>query len=228
MIIGFFLLGMQVVKFEKLGVVFAIGGVIVMLMDSSAGKIGEGEESKWIFYLIEILSAVVAIVGLQGMAETHQRTSPIRAFSVFFIGTFFFYIPVSTFYNGWDNFDYTNPKSMFYFLYDQYTFYYSIIGLAILGNLLPNMSYSLSLKGYKPQTIGCFILLEPLIGQLYGVLLGQDKMPGVYTFAGWVFVAIGSYLTSLESPKSSEKAKSLLLESDAELAAISDHNSEYI
>lgn len=163
-IIAFLVVGMRVMKFEKIGVVFAISGVVVMLMDSSAGKIGETGESTWIFYFIELLSAAIGIIGLQGMSETHQRTSPIRAFFLFFVGGFLIYIPVSTFYFGWSNFALYNPHSMFYFLTDKHTLIYSVLGLAVLGNLLPNIAYSLSLKGYKPQTIGCFILLEPLIG----------------------------------------------------------------
>jgi len=70
-----------------------------------------------------------------------------------------------------------------------------------------NGGYILSWKYFEPHIIGNALLLEPIIGQSLGWLLGQDKIPGTLTLVGSVIIMAGIYTIMRGSMISPNKIK---------------------
>jgi len=79
-----------------------------------------------------------------------------------------------------------------------------------------NGGYILSWKYFEPQILGNALLLEPMIGQSLGWLLGQDKIPGTLTLVGSVIILSGiSFI--IRGSSESLKLKAVSSESDQEI-----------
>ena len=79
-----------------------------------------------------------------------------------------------------------------------------------------NGGYILSWKYFEPHIIGNALLLEPIIGQSLGWLLGQDKIPGTLTLVGSVIILSGiSFI--IRGSSESLKLKAVSSESDQEI-----------
>lgn len=85
----------------------------------------------------------------------------------------------------------------------------SIFLVAPFWGFCGNGGYIFSLKYFEPHIVGNALLLEPLIGQLLGCLLGQDKLPGILTFLGAAIILSGIYTVAQGTKKLSEEPEAI-------------------
>lgn len=71
---------------------------------------------------------------------------------------------------------------------------FSICMIGLVTGVIGNMAYFESFKYFTPSVIAGSMLLEPVSAQLFGILLGQDRMPGIITFTGGSIVLVGIIL----------------------------------
>lgn len=60
-----------------------------------------------------------------------------------------------------------------------------------LTGILGNIGYFTAYTYWPMQIVAAAILTEPFIGQVVGVLLGQDEIPGILTVLGLCVISIG-------------------------------------
>jgi hypothetical protein len=61
----------------------------------------------------------------------------------------------------------------------------------ILGSVLGSAGYTISLLFYSPVVTCNAYLIEPLIAQTFGYIVGLDGLPGILTAIGTVFAIYG-------------------------------------
>jgi hypothetical protein len=61
----------------------------------------------------------------------------------------------------------------------------------ILASFFGNAGYTLSLLFYSPLVVSNASLVEPLLAETLGFLLGLDALPGFLTLIGTVFAIYG-------------------------------------
>ena len=69
---------------------------------------------------------------------------------------------------------------------------YTLGIMGFLNGFLALISVSLALVHYSSVVVGSSMLLQVVFAQLYGVLLGLDKIPGILTFVGFGVCALGT------------------------------------
>lgn len=64
-----------------------------------------------------------------------------------------------------------------------------------ITGILGNIGYYASFKYFPVQVVAGFMLIEPFFGQIVGIVLGQDNIPGILTWIGGVTVTAGFILS---------------------------------
>lgn len=83
-----------------------------------------------------------------------------------------------------------------------------------ITGILGNIGYFTAYKYFPMQIVAAAILIEPFIGQLVGILLGQDEIPGIKTGLGLVVISIGFMIASYGvTLKQDEEIKMIIEES---------------
>ena len=61
------------------------------------------------------------------------------------------------------------------------------------------------------------MLCEPVLGEFFGVVFGQDNVPGLLTLAGFLLISSGSVMTALRPRKPAYEKKEKALLADEEV-----------
>lgn len=88
---------------------------------------------------------------------------------------------------------------------------YLLISLTLVGPIAGVFgvgSYIFMLKYFPAHIVATIFLLEPVTGQILGVILGQDNMPGLITYLGATGILVGLGLTIMgDQNKTKEEYK---------------------
>ena len=60
-----------------------------------------------------------------------------------------------------------------------------------LTGVLEKLSYLTAWKYFPLNVISILVVFEPYIGQAFGILLNQDRIPGTSTFLGLIVTSFG-------------------------------------
>lgn len=81
------------------------------------------------------------------------------------------------------------------------------LGLTLVVDWVGSVGYAKVLKDFDPVLIGIVNLLEPVLGEMWGVLAGFDDLPGTWTVVGGLVILSSVVIITLgEQADSSNKA----------------------
>ena len=108
-----------------------------------------------------------------------------------------------------------DPKhGVFGWLSNPYDFFMVLFFVSPLTGILTNFGFFTSYKYFPMQVIAACILFEPFLGQVAGIILGQDEIPGPNTVIGLLSTSAGFMLASYGGTlKERETIKRILNES---------------
>ena len=72
---------------------------------------------------------------------------------------------------------------------------------------LETLDFILPFLYFPIQIVAGAMLLEPFFAQLAGILLGQDKMPGINTLFGLILMSIGFIIAGFGAKCKEDKVK---------------------
>ena len=74
-------------------------------------------------------------------------------------------------------------------------FFYIFVVFGFLCGYLPNYGYYFASKLFSEDSIGNMGLMEPVVAQILGCLMGLDNIPAISTQIGFAVIISGSMLT---------------------------------
>ena len=180
----------EIDRFEYIGHGLFIFGVILMLLDPFAIKVGATDT--W------ILGALIPLIGagfgsiLSFMNHKANSLHPIVTMTQFY---FFSAIYQITFFPIFLRSD------LFYTFDEKYgvfgwcsNFHNLLIVWCIVSpftGVLEKISYLTVNSYFSLHTISIWVIFEPFIGQFWGIILKQDEIPGILTLIGLVIISLG-------------------------------------
>ena len=106
------------------------------------------------------------------------------------------YCTVLPFYFGFDVFySFKERIGYFWWLVDFKMFFYLIFFVWLIWGVLGNSGLSESFKYFPVEIITGIMIMEPVIAQTGGILLGQDNVPGLYTIIGGSIITTAFLMT---------------------------------
>lgn len=160
--------GAPVHIYEKLGMVAAIIGGLLMISDKHSEKVITPVIPYWAAILLSILCVVLFTVNLVLQSGVANLICPIRTFTISFV-----------FIAGWMtciNFVFNGPafawNGLVGWMANAHLAFQAVVYLGFIGNLVLNFSGFYALTGFTPQTLGNLSLLDPFLGQSYAYILG--------------------------------------------------------
>ncbi|CAI2367282.1 unnamed protein product [Moneuplotes crassus] len=127
-------------------------------------------------------------------------------------------IPVYVCFSGYENTVSFDPHyGLLGWASEEYLIY-SLTFVALLAGVPGIGGYVFPLSYFPPHIVASIFLLDPIVGEVIGVFLGQDNMPGILTYIGTLGVLVGLGLTMrgnllIKKQQSQKKAQSLPVES---------------
>jgi drug/metabolite transporter (DMT)-like permease len=166
-----------------------------MFIDPFAVKVGADEQS----YLGDLIPFLGAGLGaVQGYLNHHAtHLHPLIRMTQFFIFSFIFqliFFPLFVWRLDYFSFDPVNGA--FGWLSNSYNFFMVILIVSPITGILGNIGFFSSYSYWPMQIVAAAILTEPFIGQILGVLLGQDQIPGTLTIVGLLIITVGFVIAS--------------------------------
>jgi drug/metabolite transporter (DMT)-like permease len=187
-----------------IGTVIVVASSILFINDSGASKSTEGTDIvlgdlmaliSMPFFACYFLSNTETLKNLPAMIILHL-ISIVNAviLSLYFIFT----TDTSEFFSQ-------NPEiGMFGWASPQFL----LISLTLVGPIAGVCgagSYIVMLNYFPSHVVASIFLLEPLIGQILSVFLGQDNMPGLITYIGVIGILLGLGFTIVGERKNEVK-----------------------
>ena len=103
----------------------------------------------------------------------------------------------------------------FTWLFDLYSFVMVVCLVSLISGTLANIGYINAFVYFPAEMVAGCMLFQPALGQLGGVLLGQDKVPGILSLIGGLIITIGFMFSSIgEKQKLKKVLNSLTLDSE--------------
>jgi hypothetical protein len=204
-------------KLEMIGTVIVVASSIVFINDSGASKSSEGTNI--------VLGDLMAMISMPFFAcyflsntETLKNLPAIiilHLISVFQLVIYFLYFLITS--DIGELFSQDPECGMFGWASPQFL----LISLTLVGPIVGvcgTGSYIVMLNYFPSHVVASIFLLEPLTGQILGVFLGQDNMPGLITYIGILGILIGLGLTILGDRNN--KANEAKIANELELSSI--------
>lgn len=193
-------------QLEVIGyLVFGLG-VFLMFSDPYAVKTGEGGNAFW-GRLIPFLGAGAgALLGYLNSNKDGQIHPVIRLAHYFFYGIIFQLIFFPLFLTNDKFYSFDSKYGCFGWM-STWENIFMVLGIVSpITGVLGNLGYFMAFNYFPMQIVAATILLEPFVGQLCGILLGQDEIPGFRTAlglcvntAGFVIASYGASLKQNEA-----------------------------
>ncbi|CAI2368442.1 unnamed protein product [Moneuplotes crassus] len=199
--------GTPVHKLEIIGTIFVIISVVICINDSSSSKTNDQTN----IVLGDIIGLICSpIFGLYFVVSARllKKLPSICIVEVSFTIQFFitsaFYI---CFYDIKDFYSFDIQYGILGWASSEYLLY-SLTAIGIITGVFGIGGYVFTLNYFPPHIVGTIYLLEPVVGQILGIILGQDNMPGIFTYVGTFGIMAGLALSIkgdlMKAPKASE------------------------
>ena len=194
-----------------------------MFMDPHARKTG-AESQSYMGDLIPFLGAGLgAVQGYINHKATHLH--PLVQMHHFFIFSLLFQLIFFPLFVQNPNFYSTDPEyGVFGWLSSSDSILMILLLVSPLTGILGNIGYFTSYTYWPMQIVAAAILTEPFIGQLVGILLGQDEIPGMLTGLGLCVISIGFLIASYGVTLKQDEQLEEILEEIREMNELSSLN----
>lgn len=94
----------------------------------------------------------------------------------------------------------------FTWLFDLSSFLMVVFVTSFISGTLANVGYINAFVYFPAEIVAGCMLFEPVFGQLGGILLGQDKVPGILSLIGGTIITIGFIMSSIGEKQKTERA----------------------
>lgn len=182
-------------KLEILGYMFFGVGVIIMITDPYATKLGE--EHSYMGDLIPFLGA--GLGAIFGLLNQHNLKwiHPFVLATHWFCFSACYQLLIIPYLEDNVYFYTTHPEyGAFGWLSKFDTFIYVEVFLVPLTGVVGNLALFTSYMYWPMEILSIVILIEPFIAQITGIVLGQDTIPGIRTIAGMIIITFGLVVAS--------------------------------
>jgi len=185
-------------KFEIFGYSVFIIGVLIMLTDPLATKIGGGNK-----LLGDLISIATALCGaIYGLMSSHLKRMfhPLVFMTHFFI--FMSVIQLIVFPYLHDNpkfFSTDLENGAFGWISDWKYALYNIGFIVPFSAILTNFGLLKAYEYWTLDIVSIAFLIEPFICEAFSVFLGQDEIPGLQTLGGLVIITAGIIIATYGS-----------------------------
>ena len=194
MMLYFLVTGQPLPSACKIALMMYIGGGYLMISDPHATKVGS-DESSMVGDLICFSGAAVGALcciyfsRIPADIPTFTKNSAVFLFSA--IGQMFLF----PFFMGFGNFySFRQGIGAFAWIADADTLSLVLV-VSLITGVLGNIGYINSFIYFPAVIVAGFMLLEPFFGQIGGIALGQDNLPGMNTLIGGSIIIIGFALS---------------------------------
>ena len=200
-------------KYDLIGYGIWMIGAAIAILDPHAIKIDSNEPS--------IIGAVISLIGAGfGSLLTfigHNKKSPhpiITMTQFYFFSVIYQLVIFPIFTNSQKFYTMDQAHGVFGWLSSTKNLVIVLCIVSPLTGVLEKLIYFAANSYFSLQTISILIIFEPYIGQIFGVLLGQDQIPGAMTFLGLGITTFGFCIASYgERLKHNEEIKRIIEES---------------
>lgn len=196
----------------KAGIILYLIGAYFMISDPFAIKTTQSTPSLTGDFIC-FISAGLGAGSITVMSMFPKDIPPLtRNCGLFFFGTLSqsLVLPFQTGFSTYYSFE--EGVGGFAWITSFKTFMITTFVVALFSGIIGNVIFIVCFKYFSADIIASFILLEPVFGQIAGILLGQDNIPGLRTLIGGVIITAGFVLSgfgekekvtiSLQKPKS--------------------------
>ncbi|CAI2363469.1 unnamed protein product [Moneuplotes crassus] len=183
---------MRVHKFEILGTILVVVGIIVLLFDKSSEKSGS-ETNIMKGDLLSLASMPLYTISSMINDKARSKLPSMVVFCLFSIVQLFVYGTYSVIVSGQDlEILFSTHQTYGFFGWMQPdTILFSLVVIGLVCGVLGVGSYIYLLEYFPPHITSGIFLLEPFVSQYMGILLGVDKFPSFVTYVGVIFIMFG-------------------------------------
>ena len=200
-------------KYDLIGHGFWIIGVVIIIFDPRAIKSDSNKPS--------IIGALIPLIGaffgsiLTFMSHSKIRVHPIITMTQFYFFSVIYQLVIFPLFTDFRKFYSLDPiHGAFGWLSSVKNIVVVLCIVSPLTGVLEKLCYLTANSYFSLQTISILIVFEPYIGQIFGVALGQDHIPGAMTFIGLVITTVGFWIASYgERLKHNEELRRIIEES---------------
>lgn len=184
-------------KFEIIGHGLWIIGLVLLVIDPHATKVGSDKPS--------IIGTLIAFAGagfgsiLLFMNNSKRALHPVITMTHFY----FFSVVYQFIFYPW----FIDSKGLFFSTNDIYgafgwlsnykDFLFVMCIISPFTGVLEKLSYLNANNYFSLQTISIILVFEPYLGQVFGILLNQDNIPGLMTVLGLLTTSVGFCFSSI-------------------------------
>ena len=172
---------------EKIGTLIVAVGCLIMILDPKAQRKGEKVNQAASFLsLIANFPGVGFWYGNELLMEMMDTPSVLLA-EMFVVNIYL--IILSVIFEEGVGFTGLNNNSLVGFLQPS-QLYITFFWYAIFSGFLANMGYVICMKFFSPFVVMNCLLLEPIVSQIFGIILEIDNAPGVMTWVAVVLISV--------------------------------------
>ena len=192
-------------KFELIGYGIYLVGAFLMLSDPDASKEG-GDGPSYIGDFISFLGAGAGAFSGYYCSKNSKTSHPFVTMANSFFFSSITQLVVMPFLVQDANFySFDIEKGAFGWASDPFVILIMFGLIAPVTGILGNVGYFFAFTYFPVQIVWGFMLIEPFFGQIVGILLGQDKYPGYFTWLGGIIITAGFLLSIVGEKFKSDK-----------------------
>ncbi|CAI2372694.1 unnamed protein product [Moneuplotes crassus] len=184
-------------RFEIVGSVIVVAAVLVLINDSSSSKVGE-DSGKGSIVIGDLLALATTPMWAAFFILNSYLVKRLPSMVCFQITTFIqmlMQIAVYFWYFGTGGFvSFDEKRGMFGWASNE-NIVWSLLVFGPVTCIFGSGGYYFTASYFPPHIIGTIFLLEPVLGQIFGILLSQDHYPQILTYIGGIGIFIGVGLT---------------------------------
>ncbi|CDW85534.1 UNKNOWN [Stylonychia lemnae] len=198
--------GLFVHKYEMIGTVLSLVGCGIALFDGSAAKIDATKQNILLGDIIAAFSSIFLALYFSFQGKYAEIVPPFTLMLIIFV---FASVCANTF--GcliMPNFTLSmDPYTgVFGFLHPQ-NVQFAFINLGFVAGFVCFFLLGFLVKEFSPLVMCTAYLVEPFFAQIFGCILGLDKIPGVLSGLGCCITILGMYYVSLGNTRRQEQGK---------------------
>ena len=199
--------GQNVPTLCKMALAFYVSGGYLMISDPSAAKVG-AEGSTILGDVICFAGAAFGSLACVYFTKIPSHIPVITKNAGVFMFSALTQIVIVPFIVGFDKFySLEHGVGGFTWMFAAKSFFVVIFVVALITGVVGNIGYIQAFRYFPAELVAGCMLFEPVFGQLGGILLGQDEIPGVSTLIGGTIITLGFFLSGYgEKQKSQQDA----------------------
>lgn len=172
-------------KYEVIGFFTTILGCCILILDRHATK-GDGRQISIYGDLFALVTSSWYVVFYYINSDLIKKVNGVIVYSYMMMASAIFQTCILFIMSGWD-FEIFSTSTV-NGVFGCYTLEKAWISFLLIGpiwGMLGNWAYVVVSKYFESHISANFMLLQPAIGQTFGVVLGLDNIPGLFTFLGF-------------------------------------------